>query len=553
MQYQKHVSTKKTPQSEKAAPNQKANSAGGFSFGLDDWDRLMQFLILGAEGNTYYATEKVSVKDNAAAVRRCIDADGIRTVNMIVDVSVNNRAPKNDPAIFALAMCAKLGDDATRKAARDALPKVCRIGTHLFNFADAIEAFGGWGRGTKNAIGRWYNNKPLGKVAYQAAKYQSRNGWSNRDLLRLAHVKPSSEGHGELYKWIVKGELNGSGTEGLEIVHALEAAKKAKSKKEIVKLIVDHRLTREMIPTEFLKEPDVWAAMLPNMPMHAMIRNLANMTRIGLIENMSDAMKLVAERLRDQERLVKGRVHPIAVLSAMLAYKSGGHDDYSRSKHTWNPVGKIVDALDKAFYLSFKSVEPSGKRTMLALDVSGSMGGGNIAGVPGLTPRIGSAAMALITASTEEDYMFTAFTGGAGGWGGMYGSTFGRKTKVSSTEALTELAISPRQRLDSVVNEISNLPFGGTDCSLPMVYAQKKGIKIDTFCIYTDSETWAGDIHPFQALKEYRQKMGIPAKLVVVGMVSNGFTIADPSDAGMMDVVGFDTAAPNIISNFSRG
>lgn len=45
--------------------------------------------------------------------------------------------------------------------------------------------------------------------------------------------------------------------------------------------------------------------------------------------------------------------------------------------------------------------------------------------------------------------------------------------------------------------------------------------------------------------------MGIPVKLVVVGMVANGFSIADPNDAGMMDVVGFDTATPMLISDFA--
>ena len=36
-------------------------------------------------------------------------------------------------------------------------------------------------------------------------------------------------------------------------------------------------------------------------------------------------------------------------------------------------------------------------------------------------------------------------------------------------------------------------------------------------------------------------------------MVSNGFTIADPNDAGMLDVVGFDTATPQLMSEFARG
>ena len=36
-------------------------------------------------------------------------------------------------------------------------------------------------------------------------------------------------------------------------------------------------------------------------------------------------------------------------------------------------------------------------------------------------------------------------------------------------------------------------------------------------------------------------------------MVANNFSIADANDAGMMDVVGFDTAAPQVMSDFVSG
>ena len=94
--------------------------------------------------------------------------------------------------------------------------------------------------------------------------------------------------------------------------------------------------------------------------------------------------------------------------------------------------------------------------------------------------------------------------------------------------------------------------MGGTDCSLPMVHALKEKLEVDTFVIYTDSETWAGDIHASQALNKYREKMGRPAKLIVVGMCSNGFTIADPNDSGMLDCVGFDTSTPAVMADFIR-
>jgi 60 kDa SS-A/Ro ribonucleoprotein len=173
---------------------------------------------------------------------------------------------------------------------------------------------------------------------------------------------------------------------------------------------------------------------------------------------------------------------------------------------------------------------------MLALDVSGSMTA-PVAGMPYLSCREGSAAMALVTAATEERHRFVAFTGGPSGVRGP-------------GAALTPLAISPRQRLDDVLRSISNLPFGGTDCALPMVEALKHRWPVDAFVVYTDSETWAGDIHPSQALRRYRDRMGIAAKLIVVAMNSNGFTIADPDDAGMLDVVGFDGATPHVIADF---
>src|SRR5438552_8751986 len=116
----KFFSTKQTEPMPGTA--QVPNAAGGYSFQLDDWTRLDRFLILGSEGGTYYVGEHELTKDNAASVARCIAADGIRTVDRIVDIYTAGRAPKNGPAIFSLAMAAKLGDEATRRAAYAALP-----------------------------------------------------------------------------------------------------------------------------------------------------------------------------------------------------------------------------------------------------------------------------------------------------------------------------------------------------------------------------------------------------------------------------------------------
>ena len=114
------------------------------------------------------------------------------------------------------------------------------------------------------------------------------------------------------------------------------------------------------------------------------------------------------------------------------------------------------------------------------------------------------------------------------------------------------LAITPRMRLDAVLKCISNLPFMGTDCAVPMAWARHNKLKVSAFVTYTDSETWAGIAHPAQALQIYRKRLVPEAKAVVVGMTSNGFTLADPNDRGMLDVVGFDATAPAVIADFIR-
>jgi 60 kDa SS-A/Ro ribonucleoprotein len=551
MAYLKAHGTRRVPQWI-PLPGQVRNSDAGHVWAVDVWTRLRRFLILGSDGGTYYASEWSLTRENAQAVEEAVREDGLRAVGEIVAVSRAGRAPKNDPALYALALAAGSGDERTRKAALDALPKVARTGTHLFQFAAFVEGFRGWGRALRRAIGRWYTAQPPDALAYQAVKYRQRAGLTHRDLLRLAHpaarvgagnptLEVSAE-HARLFEWIVRG----GETKGLpRLVEGFVRAQEAAAPRDTAALIREYRLPREALRPEHLTSPEVWEALLDEMPMTALVRNLATMTRAGVIAPGSDGTSKAVAQLGDAERIRAARVHPIALLAALRTYASGRG---VRGHGTWTPVREIVDALDAAFYAAFGNVEPAGTRVLLALDVSGSMTFGSVAGVPGLTPRDASAALALVTAATEKRYEIVGFFAGRGGF-----RKRGAPVHRGYVDGLTPLALSPRQRLDDVVKTVSDLPFGGTDCALPMLYATTTQRQIDTFVIYTDAETWAGDVHPAEALREYRRASGIDARLIVVGMVSNGFTIADPADQGMLDVVGFDTATPQLISDFARG
>lgn len=520
MEYTSHFSTKKTNQKQ-PIPGRKdmvENNAGGFVFQVDAFDYLRRFLILGTEGGTYYVKEQKLTVEGAKNTIACIQKDGLRVVGEIIDVSEGGKAVKNGAAIFALALCMTYGDPETKAAAYEAIPVVCRIGTHLFDLCQCIQDLRGWSRGLRTAVSQWYAQE---NITLQLVKYRQRNGWTHRDVLRLCHAKPQTPEQKKAFEFAVKGVET-----DLPLVQAFFRAQEVKEPKQWVSLITEHRLPREALPTEALKEKKVWEALNQHMPITATLRNLAKMTSVGLLELGNTETKRVIERITNKDVLKKGRVHPISILIALKTYAQG-HGD--KGSLTWTPVQKIVDALDEAFYLSFDAVEPCGKDLMLGLDISGSMDGSRVAGTP-LTAREACAAMAMVTARTEKNAEMLAFA-----------------TKP------VEFRVGVRDRLDTVVNNMRRLVMGGTDCSAPILYALGKRLPTSGFIIYTDSETWVGFMHPAQALAGFRQKVTPDAKMVVVATAAMSFTIADPKDKGMLDVVGFDPSTPQVISEFIRG
>lgn len=528
MDYSQHYSVKQTPQDQLIpGTKQVRNSAGGYTWTIDKWGKLDRFLILGTEGGTYYIKERELTVQNAENVKECIGEDGVRVVKRVVEISLAGRAPKNDPALFVLAMCASFGNDETRKAAFYHLGGVARIGTHLFHFLQYVSNLRGWGRGLRKAIQDWYLTKRYDELAYQLVKYQQRDGWSHRDALRLSHPVPFTSTYDDLFEWVVdKGHPMTKTLEDIPLIkgfHELRISER--SEREVANIIDEYKLPWEAVPAQYLSSKVVWETLIKHLPMTALIRNLGRLTALEILKPNNNYTAYVVETLSNKEYLKKSRIHPIQVLSALNTYKNGGG---YRGNLTWKSVGAINRVLDNMFYRSFDNVTPTDKRLVIGLDVSSSMNWGMI-GVVGLTPAMASAALALVTANVENKYEFVAFA-----------------------ETMREVDISGDERLTSVLNKLDRITFGGTDCALPMIWAAKREVPADAFIIYTDNETWAGDIHPAQALKRYRKKMGIPAKLIVVAMTANEFKIADPNDAGMLDIVGFDTATPNLISGFIR-
>ena len=160
------------------------NSAGGYAWAVDDWARLAGSGP-GHEGGSYYATERKLTLENARAVERCVAEDG-GGGRRDRPRHAEGRAPKNDPALFALAMAAA---SATRRRARRRSRR-CRASAAPARTCSSsrrssrASAAGAAGCGGRSPLVR---GQPVDALAYQAVKYRQRDGVTHRDLLRLAH------------------------------------------------------------------------------------------------------------------------------------------------------------------------------------------------------------------------------------------------------------------------------------------------------------------------------------------------------------------------------
>lgn len=531
------------PQTQPVSELQAKNNAGGFSFVITPEQQLDRFLILGSASGTYYVGKNKLTKQNLENIINLIkQGHGAYAVSRAVEFSLSGRAGNNDNCLAVLAIAATYGNAEVKSLAGQNLAKVARTGTHILHFTDYVNSLRGWGRSLKRTVSSWYLSKTPDQVAFQAGvKYRQRDGWSHKDVIRLCHPKAKDEGMNHVFNYLVKG-WNGSAVNLPSAVVARELLHAKPSVDTAVKYITEQNLPREAIPTELLNDVKVWTALFKDMPLGATIRNLNKMTQLGILKPLGQETIKTCERIVNVYELKKARIHPMQLLFALRTYQSGKGD---KGSLVWTPIREICVALENAFYLSFNFVEPSGKRFLLGMDISGSMSSSYIGG-SGVCAKEAAMVMGLLTVKSEPRTYAVAFDAARSGSADRFGG-------YSTRSGVRSIDIDANTRLADVQEIGGHWNGGSTDCALPMLHAIEKNLEVDAFVVYTDNETYFGSVHPHIALEQYRQKSGIPARLIVVGMTATQFSIANPQDKGMMDVVGFDPQTPAMISSFARG
>ena len=275
-----------------------------------------------------------------------------------------------------------------------------------------------------------------------------------------------------------------------------------------------------MIPNSNLNKPEVLKALLENMPLTALLRNLNRFSYNGLTDANTDTVKTITKKLKDEEFVKKSGIHPLNVVNSMLTYSSGRG---TLGDKTWKPNQKIVDALSETYDLALKALVPTGKNILVAVDISGSMQH-PVNGMQMTAAQISNVLGVTLLKAEDEAEMVWFDTG-------LSAPTIGRRTSIDDV-----LKKSPHG--------------GGTDCAQAFVHALNTKVKYDAIIILTDSETWAGGTHGLELLNKYRKTINKNVKVIEVAMVANPHTTLPVDDKNVLRVVGFDASVVDVIQSY---
>jgi hypothetical protein len=218
-------------------------------------------------------------------------------------------------------------------------------------------------RGVADAVRRLYHQHSL--LKYDTASRGMRFG----DVQEFVHPKPNSPEQADLFTYALhrRPRLSGPGhpeqvPESLAVVLANRALR-ADVDRHPEWLYDPDRLRAAGMTWEdavslsgnvSADKRKVWEAMIPNMGIMALIRNLRNFDEAGVSDK---AAQLVTSRLMDPEQIAKSRQFPYRFLSA---YKAA-------------PSLRWGHALEVALRYSMANVPEFTGRTLVMVDTSGSM------------------------------------------------------------------------------------------------------------------------------------------------------------------------------------
>lgn len=464
---------------------------------------FLQTLLTNTLGNTFYADSKKLLSDTHRIHAQMVQTDPVFVAKAAMYARVFGYMRMQPQIALATlvnntAISTKLFNQAFN--AIISTPKDLSDFTAILNGMGKSES----GRRVQSAGKAWLTRfLNSNKAEYWAIKYgaggSAAGKFSLADLIKVYHPRINNR---SLVAYLL-GEVSPDSNmlfsfqkerwdsvEELPQISAYQRLKTAKTPLEKASLITHGRLPRDVARYFAGDSKVVWNAIGSQMPVMDLLKNLANLERRGVLDDLRPYIESV---LGSKERIQSAKILPYRYLDAMEHVGSA----------YW-----LKDILRQAVEYSFDSVPPIEGRTAIFLDVSGSM--------------------KPISSTTNAAKFKQA---------AIFAVALAKKTK-NSVIALgfdTKLYEIPISTVDSIltqVEQIERLGGGGTSTNLPIERLLKDKTKVDQIFLITDEQQNSGRGF-YQVLSDYRQRVNPNTTCVVINVdppTSSGIVPNEPNN-----------------------
>lgn len=423
---------------------------------------------------------------------------------------------------FVLAACVRAPEGPLRDAARARVAELCGPrGDDVLRLARHLHELGGWGRGVRGAVGRWYVEATLEDLVNAGLRTTPVPGWTHRDVLRLTHPRTEDASRNAILGWLATPPNTPPAPDvGPPRLRAVRAAGLAARPDEVVDLLGAHALPPAVVPERLRADPAVRAALARFAPLASLAPEVGRWAQADLPPEVLDALSIRAEA----EGAPESAPHLLSIAAAL----EGRAPEFAARARRGAQAG-----LREAHH---------GGSTWLALDISGTMARRPARGDEGTTCAAAARALARVVGSGPTDRVF-GFT--ADGWTDAPDP----RGRAAGLTELTECGLSSDAELD---HTLERLRLGAVDPTLPLRRAAHVGAEVHSFVVVSTEFAPEDRARARAARAAYTAATGHPTRLALVGLGAASVSGGPDREADALSVSGARRDLSDLIRRWSR-
>lgn len=487
------------------------NEAGGHAYKLTPKQALAQFAATGCFNQTFYADASEQL-EKVLALASEVETEFVAKTAVFAR---DNGHMKDMPALLLAILSIR-----DKKLFERIFPRVVDNGKMLRNFVQIMRS-GAVGRKSlgslpKRLVREWFETRASEQIFRQSVSQSP----SIADILKMVHPKPADAEREALFGYFIGREISTDKLPG--IVKQFERFKNGDSAE-----VPD--VPFQMLTALPLGKSE-WAAIARNAPWQMTRMNLNTFQRHGVFDDAA-MVNVIAERLRNANAIKRARIFPFQLLSAFKAAEA--NKGIPRA---------VTDALQDAMEIATENVPKIDGKVFVFPDISGSMQ----SPVTGFRKGASSTVRCVDVAA-------------------LFAAAILRKNpdaEVIPFESKTvDVRLNPRDSIMTNAEKLSNLPFGGTNCSAALKEVNRRKAKGDLLIYVSDNESWMDTPHygrfgggTTETMKEWNEfkSRNSDAKLVCIDIQPYSHTQAQER-RDILNIGGFSDQVFTLVSKFADG